>query len=116
MVPNTGTFVPAQTREARNAYVAAIAAALRHELGGGGRAIKTIMRWTGASGRTARYWLAGDRGPDGWHLILLARHSDEVLRVVLSLARRDLLSVSVELRAAEASLARAGAILKALRS
>lgn len=116
MVPKTGTIVPTPTRAARDDYVAAIAAALRQELGGGGRAIKTIMRWTGASGRTAKYWLAGDRAPDGWHLILLARHSDKVLQVVLSLACRDLLSVSLELRAAEISLARASAILKALRS
>jgi len=73
------------------------------------------MRWTGASGRTTRYWLAGDRGPDRWHLILLARHSDEVLQVVIAMAHRDILSVTLELLAAEAALARASAILKALR-
>ncbi|MEI3855864.1 MULTISPECIES: hypothetical protein [unclassified Ensifer] len=112
---NTGTMVPVSARAARDDYFAAVAAALRRELGGGGRAIKTIMRWTGASGRTAKYWLAGDRGPDGWHLVLLARHSDEVLQVALAMAHRDILSVTLELRAAEAALDRASAILKALR-
>ena len=73
------------------------------------------MRWTGASGRTAKYWLAGDHGPDGWHLVLLATHSDEVLQVVLAMAHRDILSVTLEPRAAEAALDRASAILKALR-
>lgn len=116
MVPNMGTTVPAQSRGIREDYIVAIAAALRRELGGGARAIKTIMRWTGASGRTAKYWLAGDRGPEGWHLILLAKNSDEVMRVVLAMADRDLLSVSIELSAAEAALVRASAILKSLRS
>ncbi|OAP35167.1 hypothetical protein AU381_25795 [Sinorhizobium glycinis] len=113
MVQNMGTIVPAHANS-RDMYIVAIAAALKEELGGGARAIKTIMRWTGASGRTARHWLAGDRGPEGWHLVLLARHSDQVMRAVLKMAERDLLSVSIELTTAEVALARATAIIKAL--
>jgi hypothetical protein len=46
------------------------------------------MRRTGASERTVKYWLAGERGPSGDHLIALARHSDAVLFMLLALAGR----------------------------
>ena len=46
------------------------------------------MRWTGASERTVKYWFAGERGPSGEHLILLARHSDAIVLVLLALAER----------------------------
>jgi hypothetical protein len=46
------------------------------------------MRWTGASERTAKYWLSGERGPSGEHLILLAQHSDAVLETILTMAMR----------------------------
>lgn len=52
------------------------------------RAIKTAMRWTGASERTVKYWFAGERGPSGEHLILLTRHSDAIVLVLLALAER----------------------------
>jgi len=64
------------------------AIALRDELGSTHRAIKTAMRWTGASERTVKYWIAGERGPSGEHLIALARHSDIIFRMVLMLADR----------------------------
>lgn len=69
-------------------YRAALAMALRFELGATHRAIKTVMRWTGASERTVKYWFAGERGPSGQHLILLARHSDMVFHMVLMQAGR----------------------------
>lgn len=69
-------------------YCAAIALALHAELGSTHRAIKTAMRWTGASERTVKYWFAGERGPSGEHLILLARHSDAIVLVLLALAER----------------------------
>ncbi|AWI60720.1 hypothetical protein AB395_00005543 (plasmid) [Sinorhizobium fredii CCBAU 45436] len=53
---------------------------------------------------TAKHWLAGSRGPEGWHLLLLARNSDQVMRAILRMVDRDLLSVSIELSAAEAAL------------
>ena len=46
------------------------------------------MRWTGASERTAKYWLSGERGPSGEHLIRLAQHSDAVLITILTMAQR----------------------------
>lgn len=56
----------------------AMAMALHEELGSTSRAIKMAMRWTGASERTVKYWLAGERGPSGDHLIALARHTEKL--------------------------------------
>ena len=90
-VPKTGTNVhlEAEVADYRTAIAIAIAAALRDELGLTHRAVKTAMRWTGASERTVKYWIAGERGPSGEHLIALARHSDIVFHMVLMLANRQ---------------------------
>lgn len=109
MVPKRGTNVPPAE------YGSAIAVALREELGGSTRAIKTIARWTGASDRAAKYWLAGERCPNGRQLIILARHSDAVLKTFLALAERDLFTISVELTAAENALTRAAEIIAELK-
>ena len=86
VVPKMGTTVHLAADQAR--YRGAVAAALRAELGPTHQAIKTAMRWTGASERTVKYWLSGERGPSGEHLILLAQHSDAVLLMVLTMAER----------------------------
>ena len=86
VVPKTGTIVHPEACQA--GYRKAVAAALIQELGLTHRAVKTAMRWTGASERTVKYWLSGERGPSGEHLIALAQHSDAVLLVVLTLAGR----------------------------
>ena len=70
------------------AYAAAVAAALRNELGGTRSAAKCVMRWTGASERTAKGWLGGISGPSGVHLVALLRHSDAVFALVLRLSGR----------------------------
>jgi hypothetical protein len=70
-------------------YPEAVAAALRVELGDSHRAVKSVMRWTGASERTVKNWLAGTRGPRGEHLVALIRHSNGVLEIVLRLAGRE---------------------------
>lgn len=85
-VPKTGTNVHLEADVAD--YRTAIAAALRDELGLTHRAVKTAMRWTGASERTVKYWIAGERGPSGEHLIALAKNSDIVFHMVLLLADR----------------------------
>lgn len=85
-VPKMGTTVHLDADQI--AYRTAVAAALRAELGPTHQAIKTVMRWTGASERTVKYWLSGERGPSGEHLIRLARHSDAVLIIILSMAER----------------------------
>lgn len=70
-------------------YEAVVAAAVRRELGGSNQAIKTLMRRTGASARTAKNWLSGSVGPSGVHLVELMRSSDEVFDAVLRMAGRD---------------------------
>lgn len=86
VVQKMGTTVPSAADQAR--YRQAIADALRRELGPTHQAIKTVMRWTGASERTAKYWLSGERGPSGEHLIRLARQSDAVLITILTMSER----------------------------
>jgi hypothetical protein len=65
-----------------------VAAALRNELGQSRRSIKTVMKWTGTSERTAKNWLAGNCGPTGHHLVELAKHSDEVFDLFLVMSDR----------------------------
>ena len=86
-VPKMGTTVHLATDQTH--YRKAIAAALRADLGQTHQAIKSAMRWTGASERAVKYWLSGERGPGGEHLILLAQHSDAVLATMLTLAGRQ---------------------------
>lgn len=89
VVPKMGTFVHPEDVPAD--YRAAVAMALHAELGSTHRAIKSAMRWTGASERTVKYWFAGERGPSGEHLVSLARHSDVVLFLLLTMADRVVL-------------------------
>jgi len=76
---------------------AAVAAALREELGSTHQAVKTAMRWTGASERTVKHWLAGTYAPSGKHLVALMRHSDAVMMTVLSLTNRNTFFVGAAL-------------------
>jgi hypothetical protein len=70
-------------------YEALVASALRRELGGSRRAVKTLEKWTGASPRTAKNWLSGSTGPSGEHLMLLLGFSDEVFGAILSRVNRN---------------------------
>lgn len=117
MVPNKGTTVPGMSNRDRTneGYAAMVSVALKADLGTGSHAAKTIMRWTGASDRAAKYWLAGTRGPGGRHLILLAKNSDEVMNLFLRMTNRELFKLSVELSAARASLARAVELIDQLK-
>src|SRR3546814_597706 len=92
MFPKKGNFsLSGHDREnGSTRYAVMIAQALRGELGSSHRATKTLMRWTGASERTAKHWLAGHHGPGGGHLIALLRESETVYEAVLTAAgRRD---------------------------
>ncbi|MFZ0694103.1 MAG: hypothetical protein WAN51_08125 [Alphaproteobacteria bacterium] len=82
--PKKGKIFPEGTE--RDRYAEAIAAALRQEVGGTHRAIKTVVRWSGVSERAAKNWLAGTAGPRGEHLVALTHHSDAVLEAFLLLA------------------------------
>jgi hypothetical protein len=84
-----GRFMHPRTDGHPNAYAVTIAAALREELGSTRRMIKTAMRWSGASERTVKLWLAGQVGPSGRHLIGLVRNSDDVFHAVLLLSQRQ---------------------------
>ena len=99
MFPKKGNVFPNADGEVRLEvnYRQTIAAALRSELKGTHRAVKTTMRWTGASERTAKNWIAGSHGPSGEHLISLMRHSDEVLIGLFTLAGRDEAIVALRL-------------------
>ncbi len=99
MFPKKGNVFPNADGEVRLevSYRQTIAAALHRELDGTHRAVKTTMRWTGASERTAKNWIAGSHGPSGEHLISLLRHSDEVLIGLLTLAGRGEAIVALRL-------------------
>jgi hypothetical protein len=74
-------------------FAAAIAAALRKDFGDTRSAIKTIVSLTTANERAVKNWFEGRNGPSGEFLILLCRHSDQVLETVLLLAgRRELVT------------------------
>ncbi len=92
-------------------YEEAIAMALREELGGSRQAIKTLMRRTDASARTAKNWLSGAVGPSGAHLIGLMRSSNLVFEVVLIMARREQALLNPSLAEARALLRRASHLL-----
>ena len=98
MLPKKGKVLPKGSR-ANGAGVdfnRTIAAALRAELGSTHPAVKTVMRWTGASERTVKNWLVGTHGPSGDHFVALVCHSDMVLKALLMMTGRDLVLVAVK--------------------
>src|SRR5690348_7881676 len=96
MLPKKGNVFPGRSTP-KEIYAGAIADALRTELGQSHRATKTLMKWTGASDRTAKNWLNGSCGPSGDHLVTLAKESDTVLAALLGLAGRHRHMAGVEL-------------------
>lgn len=78
-----------ETSKVGSEYPLVIALALKGEVGGSRRAIKTLTRWTGASERTVQNWLSAVRGPSGPHLVALAKHSNAVHEAYLSLSGRS---------------------------
>ena len=91
MFPKKGKVFPKPAKRiSPDDFAKSISNALREELGSSHVATKTVMRWTGASERTAKNWLAGTCGPSGCHLVLLARESDAVMATLLVLAGREL--------------------------
>ena len=116
MFPNTGNRFPSGTgRITEVAYTEAISAALRDELGPTGAAAKMVVRWTGASDRSARNWMTGAVGPSGHHLMSLARQSDAVLSAMLVMTARPELALAADLHAVEVALAKASGAFEVLR-
>jgi hypothetical protein len=70
-------------------FAVQIGSALRRDYGGTHAAVKTIVGLTGANARTAKNWLEARNGPNGESLVVLCRHSDQVLATVLAMAGRD---------------------------
>jgi hypothetical protein len=96
MFPKKGNILTAHSQVTAEevSYASAISLALRAELGGSHRAVKTIMQWTTANERPIKNWLAGTSEPRGQHLIDVIRHSDAALSAVLCLAgRREAVTV-----------------------
>lgn len=87
MLRETGRVFP--DPKSLGPYAKVMAQALNLGLGDTHRAVKTVMRWTGAGERTVKNWFAGVSGPNGEHLIGLIRHSDEVLEALLLLGGRE---------------------------
>ncbi|AYM80356.1 hypothetical protein G6L67_04240 [Agrobacterium tumefaciens] len=76
------------------AFALAIASALKTEFGDVGSSVKTISKLTSANQRAVKNWLDGKNGPSGEFLILLCRHSENVLETFLMLSgRSDLVKV-----------------------
>lgn len=102
MFPKTGNKLHRPTGELDFAKL--MAEALVADLGSTHRAAKMAMRWTGASERTVKHWLAGTHAPRGPHLLGLVRHSDRVLAEFLRAAGRDDLIIAIELSALRSKL------------
>jgi hypothetical protein len=113
MLPKRGKSFPGERSHAtaREQLAIEISKALRRELGGTHRTVKTIMRWTKASERTIKNWLEGKHGPSGPHLIEVIRHSDAVYSLVLQLAGRDRSLAMVDVADLRARLAAVLAVL-----
>jgi hypothetical protein len=111
--PKKGNSLPLMAAESQNVpYEKVIAGAVRRELGGSHQAVKTLMKRTGASARTAKNWLAGSAGPTGSHLVELMRSSDLVFEAVLRMAGRSQAIANHRLAEAQDLLRRAELLLR----
>lgn len=95
MLPKTGRKLT-PISDANLILAGMLSKALGDELGHTHRAVKTAMRWTGASESCVKLWIAGTHAPRGVHLVELMRHSDEVLRVILLAAGRQDAVIALE--------------------
>lgn len=109
--PKKGKFFPKESshdggndEHSGVAFGIAIATALRGSLGETRAGVKTVVAWTGANEKTVKNWFSGKYGPSGVHLVALARHSDEVLGVMLTMAGRKEFIVAAKLAAAEQAI------------
>lgn len=118
MFPKKGNSFPGGNDRENGStnYTAIVATALRKELGGSHRATKTVMRWTGASERTVKHWLAGHHGPSGAHLIALIRESEAMYEAVLMAANRRDALVAARMLAAHATMIEVMAAVQQARS
>ncbi len=90
MLPKKGRSLPSGSRGdgLPRRYAELVSLALKTELDDSRRTIKTVQRWTNASERTVKNWIAGSCGPGGDHLIAMLIHSDTMLHMLLIASRR----------------------------
>jgi hypothetical protein len=69
--------------------------------------MKTISIMTGANERAVKNWYQARNAPSAYHLVALARHSDDILRLVLTMARREGVLISMEFAVARSALSTA---------
>ena len=66
--------------------------------------MKVVARLTGANERAVKNWFDAKNGPSGENLIILLRHSNEVLEIVLQLADHRELSIARKFSASRETL------------
>lgn len=98
------SFLQRTIPELGPSFAEAIADALRREFGGTPGAVKKVVRLTRANERAVRNWFEAKNAPSGENLVILIRHSDEVLEAVLRLADRQDLVAARKLSAAREKL------------
>jgi hypothetical protein len=98
------SFLQRTVPEPEPSFAEAIADALRREFGGTPGAVKKVVRLTRANERAVRNWFEAKNAPSGENLVILMRHSDEVLEAVLRLADRQDLVAARKLSAAREKL------------
>lgn len=87
------SFQPGAVPPTELTFAQAIAEALRREFGGAPAAVKLVVRLTRTNERAVKNWFDAKNGPSGENLVVLLRHSDEVLETVLFLSgRHDLVT------------------------
>lgn len=104
-LPKKGKELPlrAKRQELAHGYALAIGEALSEEVRRGA-SIKKVMRWTGASERTVKGWVAGSSAPSGEYLVGLLRASDLIFERLLVLADREPIMSRRDLEALRAQI------------
>jgi len=74
------------------------------------------MRWTGASERTVKHWLAGRHGPGGAYLVVLMGESDAVFEAILEAAGRRDAVVAARMLAAHGTMVEVMAMVERERT
>lgn len=93
----SGSGKPFHDDGASASFAEAVATALKAEFGRTPSSVKTVSQLTRSNERAVRNWFDGKNGPSGENLVILLRHSDLVLKAMLSLAKRQDLVVAVGL-------------------
>lgn len=98
------SFLQRTALELEPSFAEALADALRRDFGGTPGAVKKVVRLTRANERAVRNWFEAKNAPSSENLVILMRHSDEVLEAVLRLADRQDLVAARKLSAAREKL------------